>query len=102
MRLHEFAKKNKMIDILKLISDDFYNFIEFEDFSQEQKHTLDQHKQKKMSKTSRPHKSPTPKPPKLANPSKPKFIVPPTSKNVKTSQQQLARDKERKMNRPGF
>jgi hypothetical protein len=95
MRLQEFTTAEEQMDLLKFISDNIYNVIELQDFKQEQKHAFDQQKQKKMPKTSQPRKNST-TPPKLAKPSKPKVVASPPSKSIKTSPQQISRDKERK------
>lgn len=92
MRLFEFSDAQSQIDLWKLVSDSVWKAISVQAQEQERLAQQAQQKQKKMPKTSQPRKT-APKPPK---PSKPKVVAQPTSKNVKTSPQQLARDKERK------
>ena len=81
------------------MSDSVWKAISVQAQEQERIAQQAQQKQKKMPKTSQPRKSPIPKPPKppkLAKPSKPTVVASPPSKSIKTSQQQTARDSERK------
>ena len=96
MRLFEFSDAQSQIDLWKLVSDSVWKAISVQAQEQERVAQQAQQKQKKMPKTSQPRKSPTPKPPKLAKPSKPKIVASPPSKSIKTSPQQIRRDKERK------
>ena len=95
MRLFEFADAKASLELWKLVNDCVWKAISVQ--AQEQEHIAqqDQQKQKKMPKSSQP-RSRAPTLPKLAKPSKPKVVAPPSSKKKQTSQQQIARDKERK------
>jgi len=95
MRLFEFSNAQSQIDLGKLVSDSVWKAISIQAQEQERIAQQDQQKQKKMPKISQPRKS-LPSPPKLAKSSKPKVDVPQASKTKQPSQQQIARDKERK------
>lgn len=95
MRLFEFADAKASLELWKLVSDSVWKAISVQAQEQASLAQQDQQKQKKMPKTSQPRKS-LPKPTKLAKPSKPKIVASPPSKSIKTSPQQIRRDKERK------
>ena len=95
MRLFEFSDAQSQIDLWKLVSDSMWKAISVQAQEQERIAQQDQQKQKKMPKSSQPRKT-LQKPPKPPKPSKPKVAAPQASKKKQTSQQQIARDKERK------
>jgi hypothetical protein len=92
MRLFEFADAKASLELWKLVSDSVWKAISVQAQEQERIAQQDQQKQKKMPKSSQPRKTA----PKLAKPSKPKVVAPQASKTKQSSQQQIARDKERK------
>jgi len=89
MRLFEFSDAQSQIDLWKLVSDSVSKTISDQAQEQERLAQQAQQKQKKMQKTSQLRKT-SPKP------TKPKVVAQPPSKSIKTSQQQTARDSERK------